>query len=305
MLTTARWISSPCASSSSPSARRADPRRRGGAAPDTTRCWRSRYRRVEALDHRGRRPVAERALEHVDGARALARAPIAERVGLVGPAHDLIEAIAPVAHLGRHRRSARPAPAPPARRRRAARTAPRPARAAGRSRRCSASGIRGGALHSSGGIVERQRVAERLEDDVVDVVVLQVAHLAAQRRPDSGPARVEEVVQQLGAQGRALGRVRRQRLEDESRFGEVVLVGDPPDTACLRGERARRRLRRRRGACARTRTSPGDRRRRATAIPARTDRGIRARAHHRQFSSSSRGWYAFRVWRRRNGGELR
>ena len=50
---------------------------------------------VEARDDGGRRPVAERAFQHVDGAGAPARpALLAQRVRLLGPANHLIEAIA-------------------------------------------------------------------------------------------------------------------------------------------------------------------------------------------------------------------
>ena len=188
MLTTARWISSPWASSSSPSA----PARRFAAARPAQRrddaLLAFEIQAVEALDDRRRRPVAERALQHVDGAGAPARSAIAERVGLLRPADDLVQAIAPVA---RHR-------------------APSSLSAASASATCSApprgensatTSSRGGPQQALvrlrdprrcapqlRGIVERERVAERLEDDVVDVVVLEVAHLAAQRRRDSGPA---------------------------------------------------------------------------------------------------------------------
>src|SRR5262249_12232809 len=84
-----------------------------------------------------------------------------------------------------------------------------------------------------GGIVKRQRLAERLEDGVVDVVVFQIAHLAAQVGWIQRQQRIEQVVQQLAAQGGPLRRADRQRLKDQSGFREAALDANTPDAPRL------------------------------------------------------------------------
>ena len=154
---------------------------------------------VEARDDGGRRPVAERAFEHVDGAAAPARpALLAERVRLLGPANHLIEAIAPVADLGRHRRE---------RRQRQRDLLGAPARrehgddqlGSGTQQALVSFRDAGRGAPQLRGIVERERLAERLEDDVVDVVVLENRGLRGAARRDSGPA--------LGRAGSAAARI--------------------------------------------------------------------------------------------------
>jgi hypothetical protein len=177
---------------------------------------------VEALDDRRRGPITERALQHVDGARAPARSSIAEGVGLLRPADDLVEAIAPVAHIGRHRAERRQRQRHLLGAARGGEEQPHePARRAGRSSAARLPGMRGGALHSSAGILRTATSASRKR----------VERSCRRRRSFSeirGP-RAAAVVgfrastgfeQVLQAASRAattpLGGGRGQRLEDES-----------------------------------------------------------------------------------------
>ncbi len=64
-----------------------------------------------------------------------------------------------------------------------------------------------------GPVEEVEGVAEGLEDALVDVVALELAHLAAQGLGPEGEHRVEEVVEELLAQRLALGRARQARQQ--------------------------------------------------------------------------------------------
>ena len=88
-----------------------------------------------------------------------------------------------------------------------------------------------------GRIEEPQRVAEGGEDRVVDVVALELSRLPPDVVELERQHRIEEVVQQLGAQRDPLGRRDRQRLEDQTGFEEVVFVGDDADARRLAGQR--------------------------------------------------------------------
>jgi hypothetical protein len=142
------------------------------------------------------------------------RSPSAVR--LLGPANHLIEAIAPVADLGRHRRE---------RRQRQRDLLGAPARrehgddqlGGGTQQALVSFRDAGRRAPQLRGIVERERLAERLEDDVVHVVVLEIADFAAQRGGIQGQHRVEQVVQQLGPQAGPFGGVGRKRLEYQAR----------------------------------------------------------------------------------------
>ena len=199
---------------------------------------------VEAQDHRGGRPVAERALEGVDGAPApVHAAPFVEVALLFAPVNDLIEPLLPFVLGGGDRRqrcqrqhrlliaAARRIERDDQLGRRA-----QHARLLGRHprRRCP----------ELARIEEPQRISEGREDRLVDVVALELARLAPDVVQLEHQHRIEEVVEELRAQREPLG-------------------APPPATpgrpAGLRGSRPRRRSRRcatpRRPAPGRARTA--------------------------------------------------
>ncbi len=254
MLVTARWISSPCASSSSPSARRAEslPRRlvqRGGQP-----LLAGQVQRVQPLDDHGRRPVAQRALQRVGGAAwdGAGRSPRRRRPPRrssesPGPAGPTIRAW-PGSSVASAASASTACWSPP--------------RGENSASTISADGPQHGALRRARGgaarprvrgIEEAQGIAEAGEDRVVDVVALQLARLAPDLVDLQGQDRVQQVVQQLGPQRLPLGRARRQRLIDQPRLEEVVLVRDGADAVRLAGEGPRGAGGRGRAACARRR----------------------------------------------------
>ena len=162
--------------------------------------------RVQTRDHGRRRPVAQRPLEDVDRARALARAALADRARFLRPADDLIEPVAPVSYVRRQRRQRGE------RERHLFGAAPggeqRDDQLGGRPQQALV-GLRDPRRRAPelGGVVERQRLAKRLEDGVVDVVVLEIADLGPQLRGIQGQHRVEQILEQLGAEPGSLGRV--------------------------------------------------------------------------------------------------
>ena len=208
-------------------------------------------------DHRGR-PVPERVFQGVDGAGAPAHAaPIPDLAGLVGPLEDLVEPILVVPDLRRQGRERGEGQghlfvAAPGREdgdHHLGRRLEQPLLVGGDAGRLAP---------QLGGIVEGERVAERLEDDIVDVVGLEIAHLTLELGCLEGEHRIEQVMEELGAQQRALGGRDGQRLKDEARFQEVVLVGDAADASGLGRERASRSDRGWAGAMGAA--SPADRR---------------------------------------------
>ncbi len=201
---------------------------------------------VEAQDHRRGRPVAERALERVDGAPApVHAAPFVEVALLFAPVNDLIEALLPFV-LGRGDG-----------RQRSQRQYRLLIAAAGRIERDDQLG-RGPqeapllGRHARRGrpqlarIEEPQRISEGREDRLVDVVALELARLAPDVVQLERQHRIEQVVEELRAQRDPLWRRHRQRLEDQSGFEEVVLVGDRADARGFADQRlagpGRRRL---------------------------------------------------------------
>ncbi len=229
MLVTARCISSPCASRSSPSARRAESPRRRVVQRRGEPLLPRHVEPVEPRDDRRGGPIAERALERVDGAPGAVHAAAAfvEAALLVAPA-DHLDRVAPATRARRGPASpAPPAPAPPAVAPAAERRAPRPARppgAGGASRRVSRAA---GVVQSSAGSKRPSASRNEAKTRVVDVVVLELARpRAAASSGLSAHDRVEQVVQQLGAKREPLGCRR---------------AATPGRPAALRGSRPRRR----------------------------------------------------------------
>ncbi len=194
--------------------------------------------RVEPRDDRGRRPIAERALERVDGAPGAvhAAAALVEAALLVGPADHLIEPLSPFVLAGGERRQRRQ------RQRHLLVGAPRREESDDQlGRRAQQAHLLG---RQAGGrrpeldrVEESERVAERGEDCVVDVVALELARLAPDVVRLERQHRIEQVVEQLGPQREPLGCGERQRLEDQPGFEEVILVDDGPDPRGLPGHR--------------------------------------------------------------------
>ena len=163
--------------------------------------------------------------------------PIAVEAGLVGPAQNLVEAGLRLSVLGRQGGQSGQ------REHDLLVTAPGGENAFHQLRRgTEQSGLLGGNARGLtpqlARIVEPEGVPKRLEHFVVDVVVLQLGHLALQDRRFQGEHGIQEVVQQLGAEGEPLRRARRQCLENEAAFEEVVFVGDRPELRRLAGDRA-------------------------------------------------------------------